>query len=62
MSNPIRPMRDHERVLGQIARGEVQAGPDAARAIAARHQAAYGNTVWGPAPTPAPHTRKDVRP
>ena len=55
---PVTPMRDHERVLGQIQRGEVRAGADAAREIAARHQAAYGNTVWGP----APQTRKDVRP
>lgn len=50
MSQPIKPTPDHERVLGQIARGEVRTGPDAAREIAARHQAAYGNTVWGPAP------------
>lgn len=46
---------DTERVLGQIQRGEIQCGPDAARAIAARHQAAYGNTVWGgQAPADAP--------
>lgn len=41
----MRPMADHERVLGQIERGEVRAGPDAAREIAARHEAAYGD-VW----------------
>lgn len=40
-----RPMSDSERVLGQIARGEVRAGPEAAREIAARHQEAYGD-VW----------------
>ncbi|MFJ1581599.1 hypothetical protein [Streptomyces sp. NPDC088182] len=34
-----------EHVLGQIERGEVRAGPDAAREIAARHQEAYGD-VW----------------
>ena len=39
---------DTERVLGQIARGEVVAGREAARRIAARHQEAYGNAVWGP--------------
>lgn len=41
-------MSDSERVLGQIERGEVLAGPDAARRIAARHMEAYGNAVWGP--------------
>lgn len=40
-----RPTSDAERVLGQIERGEVRVGPDAAREIAARHQAAYGE-VW----------------
>ncbi|WP_137991214.1 hypothetical protein [Streptomyces vilmorinianum] len=40
-----RPMTDADRVLGQIERGEVRADPDAAREIAARHQAAYGD-VW----------------
>ncbi|MGW2692413.1 hypothetical protein ACWC3Y_11185 [Streptomyces sp. NPDC001296] len=44
----VRPMTDAERVLGQIERGEVLAGPEAARRIAARHQKAYGNAVWGP--------------
>ncbi|NML55308.1 hypothetical protein HHL19_16165 [Streptomyces sp. R302] len=39
-----------EHVLGQIARGEVRVGPKAAREIAAQHQAAYGDAVWGPAP------------
>ncbi|MEV6791316.1 hypothetical protein AB0M87_04790 [Streptomyces sp. NPDC051320] len=43
-----------QHLLGQIARGEVLAGPDAARRIAARHQAAYGNAVWGQAPADAP--------
>lgn len=41
----VRPSRDVERVLGQIARGEVLAGRAGARAIAARHEAAYG-AVW----------------
>ncbi|MEV4438207.1 hypothetical protein AB0K09_04180 [Streptomyces sp. NPDC049577] len=45
-SGRIVPLRDWERVLGQVERGEVRAGPDAARAIAARHQAAYGSAVW----------------
>lgn len=39
---------DTERVLGQMERGEIRAGADAAREIAARHQAAYGDAVWGP--------------
>lgn len=38
-------MPDHERVRGQIARGEVVAGAEGARRIAARHEAAYGD-VW----------------
>lgn len=41
----IQPMRDCDRVVGQIERGEVLAGPEGARAIAARHEAAYGD-VW----------------
>ncbi|MFF3928616.1 hypothetical protein [Streptomyces hirsutus] len=36
---------DTIRVLGQIERGEMWCGPDAARAIAARHEKAYGH-VW----------------
>ncbi|MEU6597921.1 hypothetical protein [Streptomyces flaveolus] len=40
---------DTHRVLGQIERGEIRCGRDAARAIAARHMKAYGNAVWGPA-------------
>ncbi|MFC8424002.1 hypothetical protein ACFUN7_24510 [Streptomyces sp. NPDC057236] len=49
MSFPTRtPMTDTERVLGQIERGEVRAGAEAARQIAAKHQAAYGDSVWGP--------------
>ncbi|MEU8870513.1 hypothetical protein AB0D24_04970 [Streptomyces javensis] len=39
------PMTDAERVLGQLKRGEVIAGAEAARQIAARHEAAYGD-VW----------------
>jgi len=41
-------MTDHERVLGQLERGEVWAGPSAARAIAARHEAAYGDAFGRP--------------
>ncbi|APY88220.1 hypothetical protein DCW30_05620 [Streptomyces alfalfae] len=43
----VRPSSDAERVLGQIERGEVRAGADAAREIAARAEAAYGD-VWKP--------------
>ncbi|WP_030344881.1 hypothetical protein [Streptomyces sp. NRRL S-1022] len=50
---------DTQRVLGQIERGEIRCGRDAARAIAARHQEAYGNAVWGPAPS-ADGTRADA--
>jgi hypothetical protein len=39
------PSPDSERVLGQIQRGEIRVGPDAAREIAARHEAAYG-AAW----------------
>lgn len=49
----IRMSPDTERVLGQIARGEVQAGPEGARRIAAKHQADYGDAVWGPNPDTA---------
>lgn len=73
VSFPTRtPMTDTQRVLGQIERGEVRAGAEAARQIAARHQAAYGNDVWGPCPDTAwadaitdlttQNSRKDVRP
>lgn len=49
----VRPQSDAERVLGQIARGEVIAGRTGARMIAARAQAAYGD-VWNHrVPTPA---------
>ncbi|MGW5123220.1 hypothetical protein ACWEQ7_03990 [Streptomyces sp. NPDC004069] len=48
----MKSLSDSERVLGQIARGEVVAGPEAARRIAARHQEAYGAAVWGAAPDP----------
>lgn len=44
------PQTDAERILGQIARGEVRANAAAAREIAARHQAAYGDAFRG---TPA---------
>ncbi|MFI1677002.1 hypothetical protein [Streptomyces sp. NPDC020607] len=36
---------DSERVLGQIERGEIRVGRDAAREIAARAEAAYG-AAW----------------
>ncbi|MGW0821785.1 hypothetical protein [Streptomyces sp. NPDC002845] len=49
---PLSP--DTERVLGQIQRGEIRCGPDAARAIAARHEEAYGH-AW-PRPTTPPNT------
>lgn len=58
MSTPITPMPDHERVLGQIARGEVRAGAHAARKIAARHQATYGDAFDG---TPAEVLRRQLR-
>lgn len=45
----MKPMTDAARVLGQISRGEVQAGPEGARRIAARHEAAYG-VVWRTTP------------
>lgn len=41
---------DTQRVLGQIERGELRCGPDAARALAARAMEAYGNAVWEPVP------------
>ncbi|MFF8656764.1 hypothetical protein [Streptomyces huasconensis] len=40
-----RPQADVERVLGQIERGEIRAGRDAAREIAAKAEAAYG-AAW----------------
>jgi DNA-binding FadR family transcriptional regulator len=51
------PMEDHERVLGQIERGEVRVGPDAAREIAARHEEEYGDAFDG---TPAEALRKQL--
>jgi len=47
----VQPPSDAERVIGQIERGEVRAGADAAREIAARHMEAYGTAVWGPSPS-----------
>ncbi|MEV7871455.1 hypothetical protein AB0P17_36390 [Streptomyces sp. NPDC088124] len=44
-SGHVRQATDADRILGQIERGEVRAGPEAAREIAARHQEAYG-AVW----------------
>lgn len=60
------PMSDTERVLGQIERGEVRAGREAARQIAAKAQAAYG-TAWTttqprtPAPEPEPRVTHSSR-
>lgn len=44
----IAPLRDDERVLGQITRGEVRAGPDAAREIARRitEQGGFWDPEW----------------
>lgn len=39
------PTSDATRVTGQIQRGEVIAGREGARRIAAKHEAAYGS-VW----------------
>lgn len=39
------PTSDATRVIGQIQRGEVQAGAEGARRIAAKAEAAYGD-VW----------------
>lgn len=44
------PMTDTERVLGQIERGEVRAGAEAARQIATRDEEQYGAAFRG---TPA---------
>ncbi|MGW0131943.1 hypothetical protein [Streptomyces sp. NPDC003299] len=54
---PASPMPDHERVLGQIERGEVRVGADAAREIAARHDEAYGSAFDG---TPAEALRRQL--
>jgi hypothetical protein len=48
----VNPMRDDERILGQIERGEVIAGPAGARIIASHAQEAYGD-VWDRAWTDA---------
>ncbi|CAM5718858.1 hypothetical protein [Streptomyces fumanus] len=47
----VLPSPDTERVLGQIERGEIRCGAEAAREIAARHEAAYGE-VWAAGPDP----------
>ena len=54
---PVTPMPDHERVLGQIERGEVRAGADAAGEIAARQQGEYGDAFDG---TPAEALRRQL--
>ncbi|MEV0525990.1 hypothetical protein AB0I66_21375 [Streptomyces sp. NPDC050439] len=46
----IEQSADTERVLGQIERGEVRAGRDAAREIATKAETAYGAAFHG---TPA---------
>lgn len=51
MSYPtVEPTTDTERVLGQITRGELRCGADAAREIAAEHETSYGGAFHG---TPA---------
>lgn len=50
----VRHSADTVRVLGQIERGEIACGPDAARRIAARAMEAYGNAVWRTPAAPAP--------
>lgn len=42
----ISPLRDDERILGQIERREISAGPDAARKIAQKITDQGG--FWGP--------------
>ncbi|CAM5591964.1 hypothetical protein [Streptomyces purpurascens] len=42
----VQQTSDTQRVLGQIERGEIRCGADAAREIAARHETAYGSAVW----------------
>lgn len=44
-----RGMSDADRITGQITRGEILAGPEGARRIAARHEAAYGAAFTRPA-------------
>jgi hypothetical protein len=39
----VRPPSQQEHLMGQVARGEVRIGRDAAREIAARHEAEYGD-------------------
>jgi predicted transcriptional regulator len=43
----LAPRLDHERVIGQIERGEAWVGPDAARKIASRHEEEYGEAFTG---------------
>lgn len=45
---------DTTRVLGQIERGEIWCGPDAARAIAARAEEQYGHAWPRPTTNPTP--------
>ncbi|MCX3059574.1 hypothetical protein [Streptomyces beihaiensis] len=59
------PTTDAARIIGQIERGEIRCGPDAAREIAARAEAAYGaawpaDHAWAEALTTL-NTRKDGR-
>ncbi|MFE4717292.1 hypothetical protein ACFRLW_12860 [Streptomyces sp. NPDC056728] len=51
----IRQSADTTRVLGQIERGEVRAGADAAREIAAKAEAAYGSAWTHDTKTEATH-------
>ncbi|MFI8535438.1 hypothetical protein ACIGMX_34975 [Streptomyces aquilus] len=43
---PSAPDGESARILDRIRRGEVLAGPEGARQIAAQHEAAYGAIVW----------------
>lgn len=56
IGNPVNgripPNAEDARIIGQIRRGEVIAGPEGARRIAARQEAAYGE-VWDRAWTAA---------
>jgi hypothetical protein len=55
--NSLPPTFDADRVIGQIERGEVRVGPDAAREIAARHEAEYGAAFVG---SPAEALRRQL--
>ena len=52
-----KPSLDTERVLGQIERGELRCGRNAAREIADRQEDAYGEAFHG---TPAEALRRQL--